>query len=281
MPIVLALCTAISYGVADYCGGRASRTVASSLVTLIGQSLSLVLVLVGLVVMGTPRPDAASLVWGAVGGVVGGGALVLFYFALANGAATVVAPITAVTSAVVPVVWSFVDGERPTLLAYAGIALALVAVALVSGAMGSPNAATSRLVIACAVVAGAGFGVIFYAFSRAAEDSGLWPLAAARAASVPVVAAVVIATRPTLRLAAAEVRWLVPLSGVLDMSANLTYLYASRGTEQLSSVAVVASLYPVSTVVLAMLIDRERVSRSQLVGMGLAGAALALVSWQG
>jgi drug/metabolite transporter (DMT)-like permease len=280
VPILLALCTAISYGVADYCGGRSSRSVPSSLVTLIGQSLSLVLVLCGLALMGTPRADAASLTWGAVGGAVGGAALVLFYFALANGAATVVAPITAVTSAVVPVAWSLLDGERPALLAYLGIAIALMAVALVSGALGSPNAATSRLVMACSVVAGAGFGVIFYAFSRAAEDSGLWPLLSARATSVPVVAAVVIVTRPTLRVAAAEVRWLVPLSGVLDMTANLTYLYASRGTDQLSSVAVVASLYPVSTVVLAMMIDRERVSRSQLVGMGLAGLALALVSWQ-
>jgi drug/metabolite transporter (DMT)-like permease len=280
VPILLALCTAVSYGVADYCGGRSSRTLASSLVTLVGQSLSLVLVAIGLVVMSTPRPDSASLLWGAAGGAVGAAALVLFYFALANGVVTVVAPITAVTSALVPVVWSLADGERPAPVAYLGIVVALVAVALVSGAMGSPGAVTSRLVVRCSLLAGVGFGVIFYAFSRAAEDSGLWPLLAARVSSVPVVAVVVIVTRPTLRLAATEVRWLVPLSGVLDMAANLSYLYASRGTEQLSSVAVVASLYPVSTVALAMAIDRERVSRSQLVGMVLAAVALALVSWQ-
>jgi drug/metabolite transporter (DMT)-like permease len=270
----------VSYGVADYCGGRSSRTVASSLVTLVGQSLSLVLVAIGLVAMSTPWPDSASLLWGAAGGAVGAAALVLFYFALSNGVVTVVAPITAVTSALVPVVWSLADGERPAPVAYLGIVVALVAVALVSGATGSPGAVTSRLVVGCSLLAGAGFGVIFYAFSRAAADSGLWPLLAARVSSVPVVAVVVIVTRPTLRLAAAEVRWLVPLSGVLDMAANLSYLYASRGTEQLSSVAVVASLYPAPTVVLAMLIDRERVSRSQLVGMVLAGVALALVSWQ-
>ena len=125
-------------------------------------------------------------------------------------------------------------------------------------------------------LAGIGFGFIFIAFARTADDSGLWPLVAARLASVPVVAMVVLVTRPG-RGALRTVIWLVVASGVLDMAANLLYLEAShRGL--LSIVAVISAMYPVSTVCLAFGLDHERVSKSQAAGLACAVTALALVS---
>ena len=246
MAIFLAALCAVTYGVADYCGGRASRSAASTVVTLLGQATSLVLVVVGVTIIGTPLASAHDLWWGAAGGAAGGLALIVFYRALSHGAMTVVAPTTAVVSAVLPVVVGVLQGERPSGAALVGIVMACLAVALVGGAIGTRHGHTSITTVMLAVVAGVGFGFIFVAFARTADDSGLWPLVAARAASVPVVAVVIGVTRPG-RGAIRAVVWLVVASGVLDMAANLFYLEAShRGL--LSIVAVISSMYPVSTV---------------------------------
>lgn len=276
MAIVLAALCAVTYGLADYCGGRASRSVASTIVTLLGQTTSLVLVVVGVVLIGTPIASAHDLWWGAAGGAAGGLALIAFYQALSRGAMTVVAPTTAVISAALPVIVGLGLGERPSGTAVVGIVVACLAVALVSGAIGTRHHETKFSTVVLAAVAGIGFGFIFVAFARTAHDSGLWPLVSARAASLPVVAVVVGATRP-VRAGLRPVIWLVLASGVLDMAANMFYLEAShRGL--LSIVAVISSMYPVTTVCLAFGLDHERVSKTQAAGLALAATALALVS---
>jgi drug/metabolite transporter (DMT)-like permease len=189
---------------------------------------------------------------------------------------TVVAPTTAVVSAVLPVIVGLALGERPSGVALVGIVIACLAVALVSGAIGTRHGETKFSTVVLAVAAGVGFGFIFIAFARTAGDSGMWPLLAARVASLPVVAVIVGATRPALG-GLRSVIWIVVASGVLDMAANLFYLEAShRGL--LSIVAVIASMYPVSTVLLAFGLDHERVSRTQAAGLACAVTALALVS---
>ena len=276
MAILLAALCAVNYGLADYCGGRASRSVASTIVTFLGQATSLVLVVVGVVIIGTPIASAHDLWWGAAAGAAGGLALSAFYLALSRGAMTVVAPMTAVVSAVLPVVVGLLMGERPSGTAIVGIVVACLAVALVSGAIGTHHQHTSLATLVLAASAGIGFGFIFVAFARTADDSGLWPLVSARAASLPVVAIVVAFTRPG-RGALRSMAWLIVASGVLDMAANLFYLEAShRGL--LSIVAVVSSMYPVGTVCLAFALDHERVSRSQALGLACAATALTLVS---
>jgi drug/metabolite transporter (DMT)-like permease len=274
--ILLAALCAATYGIADYCGGRASRSTASTFVTLIGQGTSLLLVVGGVVVLGTPLASAHDLWWGAVGGAGGGIALIAFYTALSRGAMTVVAPTTAIVSAVFPVIVGLCLGERPSVAALIGIVVACLAVGLVSGAIGSRHEHTRASTIVLAAFAGIGFGFIFIAFARTADDSGMWPLVAARAASLPVIASVVVVKRPGVG-ALRAVLWLVVASGVLDMAANLFYLEAShRGL--LSIVAVISSMYPVSTVCLAFGLDHERVSRTQAAGLACAATALALVS---
>jgi drug/metabolite transporter (DMT)-like permease len=274
--ILLAALCAATYGVADYCGGRASRSVASTFVTLIGQATSLVLVVGGVILLGTPVASAHDLWWGAVGGAAGGGALIAFYTALSRGAMTVVAPTTAIISALFPVIVGLCLGERPSITALIGIVVACLAVGLVSGAIGTRHEHTRVATIMLAALAGIGFGFIFVAFARTADDSGMWPLVAARVASIPVIAVVVGATRPALGALRSTV-WIIVGSGVLDMAANLLYLEAShRGL--LSIVAVISSMYPVSTVCLAFGLDHERVSKTQAAGLACAATALALVS---
>lgn len=279
MPILFALASAAVYGVADYLGGRASRLHPSAVVTLVGQMVSFAMVLVAVASMGTPVPSSGTLAWGAVAGVAGAVGLTSLYHAFAHGAVTVVAPLSAVVGAVLPVGAGLAHGERPAGIAYVGIVLAVVAVALVSGAVGERRRPTPPAIVGFAVLAGTGFGVLFVALDRSDGGSGFWPLVAARAASVPLLLVLCLVTgaRPTRRRGGVGGLAIAMVAGSLDMLANLLYLAASR-EGLLSIVAVVASLYPASTVALAFVIDRERVDRWQSVGMAVAVGALVLVT---
>jgi drug/metabolite transporter (DMT)-like permease len=276
MAILLAMISAAVYGVADYCGGRVSRVYASALVTLVGQFVSMLFVVALVWAVGTPVPRDGTLWWAMLGGAAGAVGLVSLYHAFAHGAMTVVAPLSAVVGAVLPVVVGLVDGERPEPIAYVGIVAALGAVALVSGAIGERDKPTPAPIVGFALLAGTGFGVLFVALDRTDPDSGLWPLVGARAASVPIllVICLLIRARPGRHKGPLL---LAVLAGFLDMLANVTYLLAVRGG-LLSVIGVVSSLYPASTVLLAFGLDHERVNRWQAGGMVLAVAALILVT---
>lgn len=279
MPIALAFACAVVYGIADYCGGRASRRAPSIAVSLIGQASSLVVGLASVLLIGTAVPALGDLGWGALAGVASAVALASFYHALSQGSMTVVAPITAVTSAVLPVVFGLIRGERPAPLAYVGMVVAVAAVALVSGALGVRHAAPRRSTLLFAFLAGLGFAVIFIALGETTSASGIWPLVSSRLVSVVLIGAIAVATHTGVR-GHGSIWRLAALAGVLDMSANFIYLLAVR-RGLLSIVVVVVALYPVSTVVLAFGLDHERVSRSQAIGMVMAVGALVLVSVAG
>lgn len=276
MPVLLALGSALVYGVGDYFGGRASRHQASIVVAALGQMISLVLVLCAVFVMGTPVPSASTWAWSVFAGVIGALGIAGLYHGFAHGEISVVAPTSAVVGAVVPVVVGLVIGERPSGLALIGIAIAVTAVALVSGAIGTHQHNTPPRIVVLAVGVGACFGLLFVALDQADSDSGVWPLVIARFASVPMLIGLAALTRSrpahhkgSLQLAVA--------AGVFDMGANALYLAAVRGG-MLSIVSVVASLYPASTVALAFTIDKERLTKWQTLGLVAAALALVLVS---
>lgn len=276
MPILLALGSALVYGVGDYFGGRASRHQASVAVTAIGQIVSLALVAIAVLAMGTSAPDATTWWWSAGGGMVGALGITGLYHAFAHGDISVVAPTSAVVGAALPVVVGLSLGERPTALAMVGIVAAIGAVGLVSGAVGEHAHNTPARIVVLAVAVGACFGLLFVAFDRTDPDSGMWPLLIARFASVPMLLSIAAMARvrpqrhrPSLHLSV--------VSGVFDMGANVLYLLAVRGG-MLSVVSAVAALYPATTVALAFGFDKERVTRWQGIGLVAAAAALVLVS---
>ena len=276
MPVLLALGSALVYGVGDYFGGRASRHQASVVVAALGQMVSLFLVVAAVVAMGTPVPSAATWGWSAFGGVVGALGIAGLYHGFAHGEISVVAPTSAVVGAAVPVVVGLGLGERPSVLALVGMVIAVTAVALVSGAVGTHQHSTPPRIVALAVGVGACFGLLFVALDRTDPDSGMWPLVIARLASVPMLLGLAGLTRacPVRHRASLQ---LAVVAGIFDMGANVLYLLAVRGG-MLAIVAVVASLYPASTVALAFKLDKERLTRWQAVGLGAAALALVLVS---
>jgi len=276
MPILLAFASAIVYGVGDYFGGRASRRQASVVVAGVGQVVSLVLVVVAVVLMGTAVPTAGTWWWSAFAGIVGALGIAGLYHGFAHGDVSVVAPTSAVVGAVVPVAVGLAIGERPGGLALVGIVIAVTAVALVSGAIGTHEHNTPPRIIALAVAVGACFGLLFVAFDRADPDSGMWPLVIARLVSVPLLLVLVGVSRSRLAAHRGSLQ-LAVVAGVFDMAANVLYLAAVRGG-MLAIVSVVAALYPASTVALAFVLDRERLTKWQAIGLGAAALALVLVS---
>ncbi len=277
MAILLALLGAATYGVADFAGGLASRRASAIAVVFCGQAASLALI--GVLLVALPgRFDGASIAWGAASGAVGGVALLLFYRTLSLGRMSVVAPVTAVLSAVVPIAAGLALGDRPSALALAGVLLALVAVLLVSAENGRlPTPAALRgPVLAGSLAAGAGFGLVFVFLSRAASDSGFWPLVGARLMSLLVLALVAARLRRSLVPRGAPPA-LVLASGLGDMVANALFVVASR-IGLLSVVGVVFALYPAGTVLLALLVLRERLAPVQVGGLVLAGGGVALIA---
>jgi drug/metabolite transporter (DMT)-like permease len=275
MPILLALASALLYGVSDYCGGRAARSASTFVVALIGQSASTLLTAVVVLLLGDPFPGAADVGWSAAAGIASTVGITAFYFALANGAMTVVAPLTAVVSAVVPVAVGISLGERPAAIALGGVALAIVAVALVSGIGGRAERPTRAPIVLVAVLAGTGFGLLFVCLDRTSDSSGLWPLLLAQLTSLLILATVCVARRVRVTSRRFDAGLMV-LAGCLAVTANVAYLAATR-QGLLSLVAVITSMYPASTVVLATVLDHERMSNSQAVGLGLAVGALGMV----
>lgn len=302
VPIVIALGSAAVYGVADFCGGRAARQMSAVRVAAIGESISLVVVLAVVLGAGTAAPDAATWTDSAVGGVTSATGQTLLYWSLARGAMALVAPITAAVGVSVPVLIGLVSGDRPATAGYIGIAVGCAAVALVCRAIHEHTGRPTPIsVIATAALAGVGFGVMFTLYHDLPSSSGLWPVVSARLAAVPLLWLVIGAARlrrtrsgdvigQSAAHSQARPAWThrqrrQPLvhaatAGQLDTAGTALYLVATRGS-MLSVVAVVASLYPVATVGLALTIDRERISRHQQIGVILAGLALILVTLGG
>jgi uncharacterized membrane protein len=206
--VLLAVLSALVWGTADYIGGQASRRAESTVVTLTGQTAGLLAVLIVIPMVGDALPPAADWGYGFLAGAFGAVALMCFYRALATGAMTVVAPIAGVTCALVPAVWGLSTGDRPSGAALVGVGVALVAIALVSGAgarsQNPGERLTPRSAHLLALVAGLGFGLLSVALSYTSGEGGLWPVVAMRCTSLPLTAVVATVTRMSAALLSAR-----------------------------------------------------------------------------
>ena len=276
MAVLLALASAVVYGAADFCGGLAARRATAFAVVALSQLAGLVALLALLPWLGGD-PTGADLAWGAAAGAAGASGLVVFYRALAEGVMSVVAPVTAVTAAALPLAGGLALGERIGPWGLAGIALALVAVVLVAAEDGPGSLRTARPAsLVPALASGVLFGVFFVLLDRTGEAAQISPLVATRVLSVVVV---VLAARLAARSLSVPRPALpvVLLAGLGDMTANALFLLAAQ-QGQLAVTGILASLYPVSTVVLAQVVLRERLVATQAAGLVAAGAAVVLIA---
>jgi drug/metabolite transporter (DMT)-like permease len=213
---------------------------------------------------------AADLAWGAIAGIAGLVGLVILYSTLAAGTMSVVAPISGAVAAAIPVVFDLARGKDMSLLRVLGIALALAAVLLV-GLDHSARHLDVRLLLQAAA-AGVAFAAFFIALGFTDEASGLWPLVAARSVTIPISFVVALALGVSAPPHGHDLS-LVAAAGTLDMGANVAIALAlQRGPLGINS--VLSSLYPAVTAVVAVVVLKERPSTQQLVGIGLALAAV-------
>jgi drug/metabolite transporter (DMT)-like permease len=276
MAVILALCSAATYGVGDFCGGMAARRVAATTVLLWSHLLGLTLLLTAAPLVGGDA-GGGDLLAGALGGLAGAAGVGLLYQGLSVGPMSVVAPITALLSGLVPVVVGVAQGDRPSVGVVVGMAAALLAIVLVSAEGGGRLRPSDWRGVGFALGAGLGFGVFFVALSYAGDDSGVWPLVAARVASVTAVGTLAILGYVSRRAPRGEALTFTAVAGALDAGANVFYLLAIR-EGLLSVVSVLTALYPVGTVLLARIVLKERFANLQRFGMLIAAPAAILMA---
>jgi uncharacterized membrane protein len=270
MSVPIALPTAVAYGLADFTGGLAARRAPVLAVTAVIQVAGL-LALLPVVWLLPGRPSAAALGIGALAGIAGATGLLLYLRALAVGPMGVVAPLSAVVGAGLPLVVGVLGEERPGPVTVLAVTAALVAILLATA--GTGGIAGSRLGPLLGLGAGVGFGVFFVGLDATPPDSGLWPLLAGRVVTVTLLGGLVAAARSTGRP-----NRLMIVSGLADTAANAGFLLATR-LGDLGVSAVVVSLYPVVVVLLARIVLRERLTPLQLTSAGLAlGAGVLLAA---
>jgi drug/metabolite transporter (DMT)-like permease len=273
---VLALVSALCYGVSDFAGGLLARRASFIAVAFLGQAGGLVFVAIAAPLAATGPPDLGDLGWGALSGVGTGVAMLFLFRGLSRGAMTVVVPASAVGGVAVPVlVGVLLWGERPSALSWLGIVLAVPALWLVSTPGGRLRPTASPAVLD-GLVAGLAIALQYLALAQSGPRSGLWPVLSGRAAAVLTVLPLLLGARASLRGRLAIILGSAG-AGVAAALALSCFLLAAR--HQLVAIAVVlSSLYPVVPVLLGVTVLRERVTRHHLAGLVGAGLAIALLA---
>lgn len=279
MGIVFALAAATAYGVSDFVGGIASRRTSAwpvAFLSAVGALIGAVLLAVGI----AGDPTRADLAWGALAGVGTGAGTGFLYRGFASGRMGVVAPVSAVGAALLPVAVGVATGERPSLLVWVGIVCALPGIWLVAREPSDADDTSAKAGLGPGLVdgllAGLGFGLLFVATGQVPEEAGYWPLAVTHLVSMGVIVAMATFLRATWRpRARSELGGLG--AGLLATGALFFFLLASQ-SDLLTVAAVLTSLYPAVTVLLAATLLHERIHRTQGLGLLLCAFAVGLVA---
>jgi drug/metabolite transporter (DMT)-like permease len=269
------LLSAATWGGSDFAGGLGARRASSLLITASGQIVSLLILLAICLALPVGVPSRFQLACAAIGGFEGAIALAIFYRALAMGAMGLTAALTGLLTAFVPVVFEFFRAGRPAPITATGLAAGFVAIWLITHTPANGGVSSPPRALLLGAIAGLGFGAQLILFKIASEGGVLWTLTSGRIAGVCAVV-LLIAFAPPSRPWRGF--WLAGIvSGSFDTIGNLFYMLAAR-FGRLDVAAVMCSLYPAGTILLAAVILHERPTRRQLTGMAIALAAVALLS---
>ncbi len=295
LTIALGFATSLVYGFADFFGAIASRRIKPVTVTFVSGAIGLAFLLALSIFIGADFSPGA-LFWGTAAGITSAIAMSALYASLAIGPISIVSPLSAVISAIVPSAVGFAQGDRFSGLGFAALGAILVAVFLVGFVPSQDVRLPSLKGLVLAVVAGGGIGVVLICLDQAPSDSGLAPVILLRATAAAILGAVTLFTfgaaiRKRLRTTQTEeittasskvpakFWYSVAVTGLFDSSANVFFILASR-IGSLTVVSVLTALYPLGTIILARIFLKEKLARTQSIGvlLALAGSALLAVS---
>jgi uncharacterized membrane protein len=271
---LLALAAASSWGAGDFFGGLATRRFDAFRSVLISYSVGLVALVIVAIARREPFPPPVDLVWGALGGLAGMIGIVFLYRGFATGRMGIVAPVSAVLATAIPVIFNVFTEGLPDNLILVGFGVALVGIWLLS----RPERLGIRPAgLGMAIIAGLGFGSFFLALGQVGENTVFWPLVAGRVAACAAMLTFTLATQRSVQLRQSPLGLLM-LTGVLDVAGNLFFLLAIQNG-RLDIAAVLGSLYPAVTAILAWLAIKEHMTRLQVVGVGMAMLAIVLITY--
>lgn len=271
----LGLLAAATWGGSDFAGGWGARRASPVLITAAGQFISLVVLLAVCLALRIAVPASRYLIYGAVGGFEGAFALAIFYRALAMGAMGLTAALTGLLTALVPVIFDLFHSGWPGTLTSAGLAVGLTAIWLISQSGAKTAEGPPRKALLLGASAGLGFGAQLILFKLAAAGGVLWALTSGRVAGSAAILLVLLLAPPK---GSRHGFWVLGIvSGALDSTGNVFYMMASQ-LGSLGAAAVISSMYPAGTILLAGIILHERPGKRQIAGIGLALAAVALLS---
>jgi len=272
---LLALSSALAYGTADFVGGVGSRRYSSWQVVLVGQAAgALVMLLAGLMLPGSPV--TLDFAWALLAGLGSATGSIFLFRGLASGRMGLVAPISAVGAASLPVVAGVAFGERPSGLVWVGVLAALPGIWLVSRETSSDRPERARGALVDGALAGAGFGILFIALGQISDGAGVLPLAANQLIGAILTLVAATSLRQLWRPCRGVVAW-GSASGVLGASGTLAFMVAT-GATSLGIAGVLASLYPAVTVLLAAGVLGERIGTGQRTGIGVCTLAVATLA---
>lgn len=274
MVLFYALMSALTYGAADFLGGLSTRKNSVLTVVAWSQGIGLLTALIAAPLLGADPVPFTDILWGVAAGISGAAGVGFLYRGLATGLASVVSPVAALTGAALPVFFGLIIGEKPSLLTWGGVILAVPAIlflTLEKEEGDKPILPSLKM----GLLAGAAFSGFFILISRSGEGSGMWPLLAARSVTVPLFLLLVLIRKEKLRPEKGTEPQIV-FSGILDMLANIFYLLAAR-TGYLILAVILTALYPAPTVFFQNLFLKERLTKARIAGLFLAIAGAALI----
>jgi drug/metabolite transporter (DMT)-like permease len=275
LALFFGLASAAVWGAGDFGGGIASRRNDVFMVVLISQVIGGVLLVALAVTQQAVLPTSRDVLMAAIAGVAGMIGVIALYSALAQNRMGVVAPLTAVITAIVPVIVSlFLEGVPP-LITIMGFGLALIAVWMLTQPESGATASITMAGLGLALVAGLGFGLFFIFMDQASTEAVLWPVMIARAASIVVLLCIFVGRRRVLPSPGQLP--IIAAIGIFDVGGNAFFAIAAQAG-RLDIAAVLSSLYPVSTVLLAWFILKENLNRHQWAGVAIAVVALVLIA---
>jgi drug/metabolite transporter (DMT)-like permease len=271
--VAFGLTSAATWGIADFSGGLATRRTPVLTVVLLSQTTGLIVLTLLALASAESMPTVQDVLWGAAAGVIGQIGLFALYQAMAIGQMGIAAPLTGVLAASIPVVFGAVAQGLPDMRHLAGFALALSGVWLVSRPQGQGGRPAG---LGLALLAGLGFGCFLILIAQVREHSVFWPLVAARVASISVMIGIALIRRsfawPTKKAAP-----LILLAGSMDVGGNAFYVLAEQAG-RIDIAGVLSSLYPATTVILALLVLREKLTRFQAIGVLIVLVAIPLIA---
>jgi len=270
------LAAAACWGTGDFSGGVATKRTQVYLVVFLSHIIGLAGLFLLISLFNEPLPNMGVLLIGALGGIAGAVGVAALYTGLAQGRMGIVAPLTAVVTAIVPVLFSLSIEGLPEHLQLVGFAAALFAVWLISGGNGDGLSGLRWQELRLPTIAGLGFGLFFVSIDRVSDQAILWPLAGARIASIILMFILALISRQVKRPAVSQLGIIV-LIGVSDTTGNAFFALATR-LGRLDIAAILSSLYPAMTILLARFFLDERLTRRQWIGLAVALIAVILIT---